>query len=68
MVGAWTTICNLKAFRCLETNPFTLSQMQEANGKNRTVRIIMIKIVFYHGKLVKVSQSEVTEALGAPVA
>ena len=42
--------------------------MQGADSKNRTIRIIMIKIVFLHGELVKVSQSEVTEALGESIA
>ena len=64
LVGVWTTICNLKAFRWLERNPVTQLQMQGANGKNRTIRIIMIKIVFHHGELVNISQSEVTEASG----
>ena len=67
-VGAWTTICNLNAFRRLETNPATQLQMQGANSKNRTIRIITIKIVFYHGELVNVSQSEVTEASGGSIA
>ena len=68
LVGAWTIICNLKAFKRLETNPVTQLQMQGANSKNRTIRIIMIKIVFYHGELVNVSQSEVTEASGGSIA
>ena len=68
LVGVWTTTCNLKAFRWLETNPVTQLQMQGANGKNRTIRIIMIKIVFHHGELVKVSQSAVTEASGDSIA
>ena len=68
LVGAWTIICNLKAFKRLETNPVTQLQMQGANSKNRTIRIITIKIVFYHGELVNVSQSEVTEASGGSIA
>ena len=68
LVGAWTTICNLKAFKWLETNPVIQLQMQGANSKYRTIRIITIKIVFYHGELVNVSQSEVTEASGESVA
>ena len=64
LVGAWTIICNLKAFRWLETNPVTVLQLQGANSKNRTIRIIMIKIAFYHGELVNTSQSMVTEASG----
>ena len=60
--------CNLKAFRWLETNPVTVLQLQGANSKNRTIRIITIKIVFQHGELVNVSQSEVTEALGESIA
>ena len=46
----------------LETNPVTQLQMQGANSKNRTIRIIVIKIVFHHGELVNVSQSESIEA------
>ena len=68
LIGAWTTICNLKAFRRLETNPVTQLQMQGANSKNRTIRITTIKIVFYHGELVNVSQSVVTEASGESIA
>ena len=68
LVGAWTIICNLRAFKRLETNPVTQLQMQGANSKNRTIRIITIKIVFYHGELVNVSQSEVTEASGGSIA
>ena len=68
LVRAWTIICNLKAFKRLETNPVTQLQMQGANSKNRTIRIITIKIVFYHGELVNVSQSEVTEAPGGSIA
>ena len=60
LIGAWKTICNLKAFRWLETNPVIQLQMQGANSKKRTIRIIMIKIVFHHGELVNISQSEVT--------
>ena len=62
LLGAWTTVCNLKAFKWLETNPVTQLQVQGANSKKKTIRIIMIKIVFHHGELVKVSQSAVTEA------
>ena len=36
--------------------------MQGANSKNRTIRIIMIKIISHHGELGNVPQSEVTEA------
>ena len=68
LVGAWTIICNLKAFRWLETNAVTQLQMQGANGKNRTIIIIMIKIVFHHGQLVNITQSEVTEASGESIA
>ena len=67
LVGAWTTLCNLKAFTWLETNPVTQLQFQGANGKNRTIRIIMIKIAFYHGELVNLSQSKVTEASGESI-
>jgi len=48
----------------LETNPVTQLQMQGANSKNKTIRIIVIKIVFHHGKLLNVSQSEAIEASG----
>ena len=75
LIGAWTAIYNLKAFRWLEINPITQLQMQGANRKNRTIwhieasiRIIMIKIVLYHGELVNVFQSVVTEALGVSIA
>ena len=68
LLGAWTTICNLKALKRLETNPVTQLQMQGANSKNRRIRIIMIKIVSLHGKLVNISQSEVTEASGESIA
>ena len=68
LVGAWTIICNLKAFKKLETYPITQLQMQGANRKNRTIRMITIKIVFHHGELVNVSQSEVTEASGESIA
>ena len=64
LIGAWTAIYNLKAFRWLEINPVTELQLQGANSKNRTIRIIVIKIAFYHGELVNTSQSMVTEASG----
>ena len=48
----------------LETNPVTQLQMQGANSKNKTIRIIVIKIVFHHGELLNVSQSEAIEASG----
>ena len=67
-VGVWTVICNLKAFMRLETNPITQLQMQGANSKNRTIRIIVIKIVFHYGELVNVSQSETVEASGVSIA
>ena len=60
--------CNLKAFRWLETNPVTVLQLQGANSKNRTIRIIMIMIVFHHGELANVSQSEETEDSGEYIA
>ena len=63
-----TTICHLKAFMQLETNPVTQLQMQGANSKNKTIRIIVIKIVFHRGKLVNVSQSEAIEASGVSMA
>jgi len=37
LIGAWTAIYNLKAFRWLEINPITQLQMQGANRKNRTI-------------------------------
>ena len=36
--------------------------------ENRTIRIIVIKIVLHHGKLVNVFQSVVTEALELSIA
>ena len=68
LIGAWATICNLKAFMQLEENPATQLQMQGAKNKNRTIRIIVIKIVFHHGELVNISQSEVIDALGVSIA
>ena len=68
LVGAWTIICNLKAFKRLETNPVTQLQMQGANSKNRTIRIIAIGIVFHYRELVNVSQSEAIEASGVSIA
>ena len=35
--------------------------------QNRTVRIIVIKIVFHHRELVNVPQSEAVEALGVSI-
>ena len=67
LLGAWTTICNLKALKRLETNPVTQLQMKGSNSKNRTIRIIMFKIVFHPGELVNISQSEVTEASGETI-
>ena len=64
LVGAWTIICTFLAFRELKINPVTQLQMQGANSKNRTIRIIRSKIIFHHGDLINVSQSEVTEASG----
>ena len=61
-------ICNLKAFMRLETNPVIELQMQGANSKNRTIRIIVIKMVFHHRELVNVSQSEAIEASGVAIA
>ena len=68
LVGAWTTICNLKAFMRLETNPVAKLWIQGANSKNRTIRIIVIKMVFHHRELVNVSQSEAIEASGVAIA
>ena len=67
LVGAWTTVCNLRAFKWLETNPVTQFEIQGANSRKRTIIIITIKIVFHCGELVNVSQSEVTEALGESI-
>ena len=52
----------------LETNPVIHLQMQGANSKNKTTRIIVIKIVVHHGELVNVSQSEAIEASGVSMA
>ena len=68
LLGAWTVICNLKAFKWLETNPVTRLQMQGANSKNRTIRVIIFKIGFHQGELVNIPQSEVTEASGESIA
>ena len=62
LIGAQTTICDLKAFIRLETNPVIQLQMQGANSKNRTIRIIVIKIVFHHGEQVNISKNEAIEA------
>ena len=43
-------IFNLKAFTQLEANPATRLQRQGANSRNRTIRIIEIRIVFHHEK------------------
>ena len=67
LIGFGTTICNLKAFMWLQTNPAMQLQMQGASRKNRTIRIITIKIVFHHGELANVSQSEVTEVSGVSI-
>ena len=67
LLGAWTAICNLKAFMQIETNPATQLQMQGENSKNRTIRIIVIKIVFHDGELVNV-QSEAVESSGVSIA
>ena len=64
LVGALKTVCNRKDFKRLETNQVIQLEMQGANSKNRTIRIIRIKIIFHHGELINVSQSEVTEASG----
>ena len=42
--------------------------MQGTNSKNRTVRIIVIKIVFHHREIVTLSQSEAIDALGVFIA
>ena len=52
----------------LETNPATQLHMQGANSKNRTIRIIAIRIVFRYRELVNVSQSEAVEASGVSIA
>ena len=68
LLGAWTAICDLKAFKWLETNPVTQLQMQGANSKNKTIRIIVSQIVFHHGALVNISQNEAIEASGISIA
>ena len=40
LAGTWTTICNLKAFRWLETNPVTQLQMQGASGKTGQLQLL----------------------------
>ena len=67
LLGAWTVICNLKAFKWLETNPVTQLEKQGTNSRKRTIIIITIKIVFHCGELVNVSQSDVTEASGESI-
>ena len=67
LVGAWTTVCNRKDFKRLETNQVIQLEMQGVNSKNRTVRIITIQVVFLCRELINVSQSEVTEASGESV-
>ena len=67
LVRAWTIICNLKAFKRLETNPVIQLEMQGANSRKRTIIIITIEIVFHCGELVNVSQSDVTEASGESI-
>ena len=52
----------------LETNPVIQLQMQGANSKNKTTRIIVIKIVVHRGELVNVFQSEAIEASGVSMA
>ena len=52
----------------LEPNPVIQLQMQGANSKNKTTRIIVNKIVVHHGELVNVSQSEAIEASGVSMA
>ena len=52
----------------LETNPATQLYMQGANWKNRTIGISVIKIVFYHGELINVSQSEAIAASEVAIA
>ena len=52
----------------LETNPVIQLQMQGANSKKKTTRIIVIKIVVHHGELVNVSQTEAIEASGVSMA
>ena len=37
LVGVWPTVCNLKAFMWLETNPTTQIQMHGTKSKNRTI-------------------------------
>ena len=42
--------------------------MQAANSKDRTIRLITIKIVFHYRELLNVYQSEVIEASGESIA
>ena len=61
LVGALTTICNLKAFRQkqIQLHSYRCRDKQ----KNRTIRIITIKIVFHHGKLVVVAAAAAIKSL-----
>ena len=40
LLGAWTTICNLKALKRLETNPVTQLQMQGESGKTGQLELL----------------------------
>ena len=61
LVGALTTICNLKAFRQkqIQLHSYRCRDKQ----KNRTIRIITIKIVFHHGKLVVAAAAAAIKSL-----
>ena len=41
--------------------------MQGANSKNKTIRIVGTKLVFHHGELVNISQSEAVESSGVSI-
>ena len=68
LLGGYTTIRNLKAFKRLEANLVTQLHVQGANSSSRTIRTITIKTVFHHGELVNISKSEVTETSGESIA
>ena len=68
LLGGYTTIRNLKAFKRLEANLVTQLHVQGADSSSRTIRTITIKTVFHHGEPVNLSQSEVTEASGESIA
>ena len=68
LLGGYTTIPNLEAFKRVEAESVTWLQVQGANSSSRTIRIISIKIVFHHGEVVNISKSEMTETSGESIA